>query len=523
MTKSDDEACITPVTEPAAANFAPRGNTRWNAIVRFASYGLSILINLFTIPFVIHRMGVEAYGVIGIIVSMIGIMSIATGALTSTVGRNLTFRIEKQQLEEASKEISTAIFGVLRIFLIAALPLTILAFNIEHLIRIPPALVPSAHILFLLTAASFAISTLSGPVGAGMFVRNRLDISSGIALLRSVVFFALVVILFNTWQASFITYGIAVLLSSSLVFLLSWRFHYILLPGIAIGARWYDKKNLREIVMLGGWMTVIQIGMLLYLQSDIIVANRVLGVVAAGQLAAISVIPIQLRALSSLIIGLFAPNQTALAARGDYVKFNAYLLRTVRIMTLTMSVVTGVFCGSAQQILSLWLGKPFGNLAPVAIVLTVHLVVNLGVAPLGGALLALGKLKSLAISTLLLGVVNVSMCVFLTAVIHWDIMGIAIADMVTITLRNIIYTPWLTARICGLNYWSLMRELVLGVAATAVFSGVSYGFTTLIRPQSFIMLVFSLVCSAALSGLAVYPFIIKSIQIRKDIDQESAI
>lgn len=515
------ETPITTTEEPPIAVLAPRGSTRWNAIARFGAYGCSILINLFTIPFLISKLGVEAYGVIGIIASLINIMSIATSALTSTVGRNMTFRVERREFEEANKEISTAVFATIRIFLFAALPLCILAFYIEYLIKIPAALVSSAHFLFLITAVSFAISTLSGPIGASMFVRNRLDIFSGIALLRSIFFLALLVFLFNSWPATFITYGIAVLASSILVFVLTLRYHYVLLPGISISARWYDKKNLHEIVALGGWMTVIQIGMLLYMQSDLLVANRVLGVLAAGQLAAISVIPIQLRSLSALIIGLFAPNQTALAAQGDYTKFNTYLLRTVRIMTLSMAVFVGIFCGSAQQILSLWLGESFGSFALLAIVFTAHLVINLGVLPLGGALLALGNLKSLAISTLILGVVNVLMCIFLAGTLQMGLMGIAIADLVTITLRNLIYTPWLTARICGLNYWSLMREIALGVAATLVISGISYGFTAFFQPKSLLMLAVVLICAMAVSGLAVLPFILKSARVHDDVANSS--
>jgi len=162
---------------------------------------------------------------------------------------------------------------------------------------------------------------MSGPLGAAMFVRNRLDLFSGASLARTVFFIASIVALFSTLGANLATYGVALLAGSILVCFLHLRIHRHLLPGIEISRRWFDRTVLREIISLGGWMTVAQIGGLLFLQTDLLVANRVLGISATGQLAAISVISLQLRTLASLVTGLFAPNQAAIAARGDLTAF----------------------------------------------------------------------------------------------------------------------------------------------------------------------------------------------------------
>jgi len=72
-------------------------------------------------------------------------------------------------------------------------------------------------------------------------------------------------------------------------------------------------------------MTVSQVGALLFLQTDLLIANRALGAAAAGQLAAVSVISLQLRAFAGLVSGLFAPNQIAIWAREDDQAFSRYL------------------------------------------------------------------------------------------------------------------------------------------------------------------------------------------------------
>jgi len=66
---------------------APRGKTLWNALFRFGAQFLAILINLLATPYIIHHLGVESYGVVGVINTMISFMAISTSSLTSTVGR----------------------------------------------------------------------------------------------------------------------------------------------------------------------------------------------------------------------------------------------------------------------------------------------------------------------------------------------------------------------------------------------------------------------------------------------------
>jgi O-antigen/teichoic acid export membrane protein len=501
---------VLSVQEMPGALVAPRGKTSWNAFARFGGQFVAILANLIATPYIIRRLGVESYGVVGVITTVTSFMAIATSSLTSTVGRNLTFAVERHEYENANKEISTAIYGLLRLFAIVALPLCAVSLFIEHLIVIPPQMVSDARILFLLAVLSFGLSTISGPLGAAMFVRNRLDLFSGASLARTIFFIAVVVALFSTMGATLTTYGIAMLAGTVLICLLHFRIHRHLLPGVEIARRWFDRTILQGILSLGGWMTLNQIGALLFLQTDILVANRVLGPTAAGQLAALTVIPLQLRALAGLVSGLFGPTQAALAARGDWSGFSTYLLRSIRLTSLFFALVVGVFCGSAREVLSIWLGMEFGSLAPIAIVLTAYLVISLGVSPTWDAILNIGKVKVPAVVTLVMGAGNVVLCIILAN--KMGLMGIALSGCIMLTLRNAVFTPWYVSRAGKMNIWRLFREQWIAAACCAVIGLLSYGVSSLVRPASIGMLVISLSVSAVLGAIILLPFSRKALQ-----------
>lgn len=475
-----------------------------NAVFRFCAYGLSIIINLLAIPYIIRRLGIEAFGVVSVVNTILSFMSIATISLTSTVGRNLTLAIEKGEFDLASKEISTAVYGLLLIFGVALLPFCALCLYIDRLIVMPTELVFDAQILFILAVLSFGFNAVAGVVGAAMFARNRLDLFSGASLTRTIVFVAAIFALFTFLNASLISYGVALLGGTIVLLALHLWIHWKLLPGIKISPRRYDCSILEGILSLGGWMVLNQIGALLFLQTDLLVANRVLGTAAAGQFAAIAVISMQLRALATLVSGLFSPNQTALAINEDSALFEKYMFRSIRLITLFMALLVGVFCGSAREVLSIWLGKEFAHLAPVAILLTIYLIPTIGSMPCYDALLAKGNIKVPAILTLVMGIGNLCLGIYLAG--KMGLMGIALSGCIMLSLRNLLFTPWYVSRICGINLGPFFKEMLLGVLTGSVVYLISASVSSFLRPDSMLMLVLSLLLATGLGGFLLLPF-----------------
>jgi O-antigen/teichoic acid export membrane protein len=415
----------------------------------------------------------------------------------------LTFTIECQEYEKANKEISTAVYGLVRLFVIAFFPLCALSIYIDHLIVIPPNLVAGARIFSIFSILFFILITLSGPLGAAMFVRNRLDLASGAFLARTLFFIAIIVAFFSTVGASLPIYGFAMFASSLLLFFTHIWIHKHLLKSVEISNRWFDRTILRDIMSLGGWITFSQIGGLLFLQTDLIISNRILGPTITGQLAAILVIPLQLRVFSGLVSSLFGPTQAAIAARKDWTAFSNYLLRSLRLTTLFFALVVGVFCGSAHEVLSVWLGKEFASLTPVALMLTAYLVLSLGCSPLAGSGLMLGKVKVPSIVTMVMGVGNVAICIILANTM--GLMGIALSQCVMLLLLNVVFTSWYVSRICSISLRSIWSEHFIGVLCFLGITLISYGVNTFVAPVSLIMLVVSLSLSAGLGLLLLLP------------------
>ncbi len=506
---SESRPSVEPIDGGLIANqlptprIAPPGKTLWNACVRFGAQFISIVANLLATPYIIRHLGIESYGIVGVISTVISFTAIVTSSLTSTVGRNLTFAIERQEYENANKEISTAFYGLGRLLAIAFFPLTAFCIFIDHLVVIPNELILGARLFSFLAICSFALSAMSGPLGAAMFVRNRLDLLSGASLLRSLFVIGVIVGLFSSIGANLTTYGIAGLSGSVLLYYLHKRIHRYLLPGIEISIRWFDRRILQGILSLGGWMTLNQVGALLFLQTDLLVANRILGPGPSGQFAAISVIPLQMRVLAGLLSGLFAPTQAALAARNDGAALSRYVLRSIRLTGLFFALLVGVFCGSARDILTIWLGEEFSFLTPVAFILTAYLVISLSVSPTSDTVLILGRVRVPAIVTVTLGIANVVLGIILTS--RFGLLGLALSGCIMLSLRNAVFTPWYVSRVCKMSVWSVWREQGLAMICCTATYLISYVVNLMIHPANMNALCISLLLSATLGTFLLAP------------------
>lgn len=455
-------------TEPPAGSERPpavrMGDLGWNALVRLASHVLTLLLGIFTVSVAVKSLGVEAYGVVGTVGVFVAYASIATAALNATVGRGVVFALANLDHDRASRELSTVVFGLVGVFALLLPLLGLLGWGfLERLVVLPAHLVLPSKLLFELSLVSLLFSTLAGPLGVSLFVRNRLDLAGMAAVVRSLAFLVLLWLLLTGPISGLSAYGLATLAVS--VLFLAWHLmlHHRLLPEVEVRPRFFDRRILQEVLSLGGWMTLNQIGVVVLLQTDVLVANRVLGPLAAGQLAALSSISLQVRALAGVVSGLFAPAQVALAASNQAAEFATYLFRSIKIVTLFVAVVVGVLCGLAEPILVALLGPGFRPLAPLAILMLAPLVPILGVMPAWNALLAIGRVRVPAVATILTGLVGIALSVLL-ATEGLGLTGIVLGGSLALGARNGVFAPWYLWRTCRIGPAGFARHLLLGGA-----------------------------------------------------------
>jgi membrane protein EpsK len=106
------------------------------------------------------------------------------------------------------------------------------------------------------------------------------------------------------------------------------------------------------------------------------------------------------------------------------------------------------------------------------------LAVNLSVFPMFGLALTVNKVRGPGVLTLVLGLLHIVVAWLLVEKAGWGMYGVAASAILLLSLKNVFYIPWYTARAVGSSTLSMLAPVlrvgVVTVAVWAVAAGVSH-------------------------------------------------
>jgi O-antigen/teichoic acid export membrane protein len=447
-----------------------------NFTINIILFICNIIIGIWMTPFLIHKLGVSSYSFIPLTTSIVTFLGLATISTNSSIARFLTLDIQKNNFEAATKTFSTAVSG--NMLIIAGLfPVAILfVFICRATLTIPDSVLDDATFLFGFTALSFLISTCGSMFLTVPYAYNRLDLRSGNDFIRYLTRIILIIGLFYFFKSSLVNYGIAALLSEIAALITSIFIWKKIAPSLHYRINKFDKKILKEMLTMSSWVLLNQTGSLLFLNTELIIVNKICGPANAGEYGSILQWSYLLRSMAGVMAAVATPIALQLYSNGEIKNLERFIVRSVKFLGLFLAIPIGLLCGIAKPLLNLWLGHQFAYLAPLMILLILHLCINLSVLPLFSLQICFNKVKTPGFVTLITGVLNVAGAVALSLT-NLSFYGIAIAGMISLSLKNVFFTTWygaklLSTRICVF----LIPIMQIAVATISVFL-ISSGFT----------------------------------------------
>lgn len=476
-----------------------QGKLGANLVSNVAFFGLNIVVSLWLVSYLVRQLGVAAYGLVPLAVTVAGYFNVITAGLNAAVGRHLTVAMSSGDQARANSIFNSSLWAsVLVGLLMCVLGLPLLT-HIAEWITVPAGLEADAGWLFFLTVGGLAVTTLGTPFQSVVYSRNRFDLQNLGNILGLVARVVAVLVLFHLtaprlWHVGASVLG-AALATIAVVMVAAHR----LAPALKPRADGFSWGMVREIGGTGGWVFISQIGTLLLINIDLLVANKIVGPAAGGQYALVLQWSMLLRNFALVVSGVFGPTILTLHAQGRIDEMIDYARASVRHLGLVMAIPIGIVCGFSEAILRVWLGPDFAPLSLVMILATAHLTLNLAYLPLHNISLATNHVKIPGITQVLAGVVNLALAIWMAKA--WGLYGIAIAGGLVLLLRNLIFTPLYAAHILARPWWTFAREVlpILGMAA-AVFAA-ALAVSHLVHPHAWLTLGLS-ACGVGAFGLA---------------------
>lgn len=334
-----------------------------NSLLNFLGQGLPLLAAVFAIPYVLHGLGPERFGILALAWALIGYMSVFDFGIGRAMVKFLSEALGANDRRAVPHIFWTAIGMQTVIALLGGGALALLApFLAEHLLKLSEGLRAEAALSFYIMAAypPAVLATLA--LRGALEAAQRFDLVNLVKVPASISSFAVPAIglYFGMSLPGMLTAIFAVRIVFLLIYLV---FALRVLPGLA-GRPHMDADASRRMLAYGGWLFVSNIMGMVFNYTDRFFIGSLLSVAAVAFYAApyeivsnVTIVPM------SITLALF-PALSAVSghARGAVNGRAAAMYRdSLKYLLLFITPLTLILWAYAGDILSIWLGAEYAE------------------------------------------------------------------------------------------------------------------------------------------------------------------
>lgn len=477
-----------------------------NLIVNIIYFFINVIIGILLVPYFISTLGIAAYGFIPLTTAITGYVGIIIQSLNTAISRYLTIDLQRGDYPAANRTFNTAFFGLSAVFLLILPVIIVVAYFVPMIFNIPAGQEKGAILLFLGVSIAFILRLWTGNFTVQLFAYNRLDLQNLVNLTNLLVQTGLIVFFFTVFGPDLGLVGGAYLIGAIAASVVSISLARKVCPYLILSFHSFDREQLKDLCGLGGWVVIDQIGTLFLFQIDLIVVNLLFGATSTGEYAIALQWGILMRYIAGMLGGIFAPMILTFYAQKKIDVLTKITQSAVKFMGLILALVAGLICGFAPQLLTLWVGAQYVYLAPLMILLTATLAINMSVLPLFSINVAHNKMKIPGLMTILFGIANLILAIVIPSVTGWGYYGVAIAGVFVLSCRHLLFVPWYAARLQNVPMAIYLKSLIFGILALIFIGGAAKGITVVISLPPLITLIFGSLCIMGVYGIVILRF-----------------
>lgn len=361
-----------------------------NAILNFIGQATPLLIGIVTIPFIIHGLGVERFGILSLAWVVIGYFSFFDLGLGRATTKFVAEALGKEETVRLPYLVWTSLVVHLLLGLIGGLLLAFLApILVEKVFNITPALIGETRNTFLILAISVPIILASTVLRGVLEAGQRFDLVNAVNIPSSSLTYLLPAIglLMGIGLPGIVLLLIMARLGSAFAHLmLCLRTFPILKRGF-----FFDLKLLRPLVSYGGWITISNVIGPVLAYFDRFIIGSLITMAAVAYYTAPYEIALRLWIIpASLVMTLFPAFSTLGATRKEDLRL--FYVRALKYLLLGLGPIVLVLVVFAGEILRLWLGSDFAKQSTVVFqILAISALVGCMAPVSGGLIQGLGR------------------------------------------------------------------------------------------------------------------------------------
>ena len=424
--------------------------------------GVNVMVGIFLSPYILHRLGDEAFGLWILIFSFTGYYGLFDLGIRSSIVRYVAKYSATDERDELNRLVNTAMFSYAGIGLIAMVLTIAATYYLNSIFRIPAEFLGTARWLLFMVGTSVSLAFPLG-VFSGILEGLQRFYLLNITSVSSTLLRALFIVLAlqrgrGLLTVAFITVSLPLL--GNLVNAAAVLRHF----RLAFGVQYVSRSSLRSIASYSGTTFLIIVAGRLRFKTDAVVIGSFVSAAAITYFTIGSRLVDYASEVVSSLAQIFVPMSSQSHAKGDLDGLRRILIVGNRACAFIIFPITVVYTILGKSLIEAWVGpKYIATSYPVLLVLLYPTTLMLAQSASGRILYGMAKHRTWAMVVLAEGAANLILSILLVR--PYGIMGDAVGTAIPLTCSMIFFLPPHLCRLLGLNLWTyLYRTFIFPLA-----------------------------------------------------------
>jgi O-antigen/teichoic acid export membrane protein len=416
-----------------------------NATANLSIRVTGLVASLVLTPYVLHRIGRDLYGISAAAGSLLEYLWLLRGGLGSAMRRYVTVTFHAGDKERADRYYAAGFWwtALLRT-LVMAVSMS-LAHALCVFMRVQPSLVADATGGLLLFFLAGGLSDTGGILEVPIYVTGHTATASFVRAGGAALKVGFVVAAFTLFVPGLTVFGASAALAELVVAVaigfLSARGHVVsrVIPRPELGAP--DVR--RELFAFAGLGLISQAAAILYLATDNLLIGRIYGPARVTEYSLGTRWAPLISGLLYAGVSALAPLLTQMDARGEVDRTRRVTLRAVGFSAALGVPLCLVPCVVGDVFLERWVGPEYRHSAAYMIAMLAPTTVAVALEPIWMTLMARGKIGWIAVSDIVVAVLNPLLSLLLALHFHLGLLGFALGNTAALLAKNLLLRPLL--------------------------------------------------------------------------------
>ena len=328
-----------------------------NTIMLYVRMLLSIVVSLYTSRVVLQTLGIEDYGIYGVVGGVVAMFSFLNAAMSGATSRFLTFEMGKQNNAVCLRDtFSSAMIIHIGISVIVFLLIeSIGVWFLCNKLIIPENRMMAAHIVLQCSVISMFITVTQVPYNSAIIAHEKMDVYAYVELLNVFLKLGIVYLLLIGNFDKLILYSF-LMLGVNVIVAITYRV-YCLKHFEETVFHWvWEKRILKPMLLFSGWDLFGNMTFVVKQQGTNFILNMFFGLALNAANGVATTVQGIIQGFSSNVLQAFRPVIIKDYAAKDILSMQIHLTSAIKYSLLLLALISTPLFLEADYIMHIWLG-----------------------------------------------------------------------------------------------------------------------------------------------------------------------